>query len=120
MKYNTDQDGKSKTASAADQEHYPEQHEVDNADFIAPGHLTHDEIAARAHELWHARGRQNGSAEQDWLEAEAELRGQQATRITYLQRYQPTKGGSVQQTSRPLQPCPKCISQPNPISAATK
>jgi|HubBroStandDraft_6_1064221.scaffolds.fasta_scaffold759164_2 hypothetical protein len=94
MKYNTDHDGKSKTASAADQEHYPEQHEVKNSDFLGPGHLTHDEIAARAHELWHARGRQNGSAEQDWLEAEAELRANRESR-NVLQSTA-NKGGSVQ------------------------
>ena len=32
MKYPSDRDGKSKTASAVDQEHYPEQHEVENLD----------------------------------------------------------------------------------------
>ena len=94
MKYNTDHDGKSKTASAVDQEHYPEQHEVKNSDFEASSHLTHDVIAARAHELWRARGRQEGSAEQDWLEAEAELRANIASR-NVLQSTA-NKGGSVQ------------------------
>ena len=32
VKYPSDRDGKSKTASAVDQEHYPEQHEVENLD----------------------------------------------------------------------------------------
>ena len=32
MKYPTDRDGKSKTSSGADQEHYPEQNEVENPD----------------------------------------------------------------------------------------
>jgi hypothetical protein len=94
VKYNTDQDGKSKTASAVDQQHYPEQHEVKNPDLGVPGHLTHDEIAARAHELWHARGRQEGSAEQDWLEAEAEFRAYRESR-NVLQSTA-NKGGSVQ------------------------
>jgi hypothetical protein len=31
-KYPSDHDGKSKTASAVDQDHYPEQHEVENLD----------------------------------------------------------------------------------------
>jgi hypothetical protein len=94
MKYDTDHDGKSKTALAADQEHYPEQHEVKNSDFIAPGHLSHDEIAARAHELWQARGHQHGSADQDWLEAEAELR---ANRDSHnVLQSSANKGGSVQ------------------------
>jgi hypothetical protein len=85
VKYNTDQDGKSKTASAVDQQHYPEQHEVKNPDLGVPGHLTHDE---------HARGRQEGSAEQDWLEAEAELRAYRESR-NVLQSTA-NKGGSVQ------------------------
>lgn len=33
--------------------------------------VTHDRIAARAYEIWHARG---GSADANWLAAEAELR----------------------------------------------
>jgi hypothetical protein len=33
---------------------------------------THDEIARRAYELWLSRG---GAAHQNWLDAEAELRG---------------------------------------------
>jgi hypothetical protein len=32
LRYPSDRDGKSKTASAVDQEHYPEQHEVENLD----------------------------------------------------------------------------------------
>ena len=65
-----------------------------NSDFLGPGHLTHDEIAARAYELWHARGRQNGSAEQDWLEAEAELRANRESRNVLQSTAD--KGGSVQ------------------------
>ena len=81
MSYTTDQDGKSKTASAVDQEHYPEQNEVENINGSkAPDH---EQIAVRAFELWHARGCPNGSAEQDWLRAEAEL-------------YTPAHDGSVQ------------------------
>lgn len=35
---------------------------------------THDEIAARAYELYLARGSVDGYSEEDWLVAEAELR----------------------------------------------
>ena len=72
MKYVTDRDGKSKTASAVDQEHYPEQNEVANPESgeFPP---THEEIALRAFELWRARGCPEGSPEIDWLQAEKEL-----------------------------------------------
>ena len=40
--------------------------------------LPQDKIALRAYEKWVKRGRQHGSHEQDWLEAEAELRTEQA------------------------------------------
>ena len=39
---------------------------------------SHDEIAVLAYSYWDARGRQGGSAEEDWLQAERELRGQRA------------------------------------------
>ena len=35
---------------------------------------THEEIAARAYELYLARGSMDGYSEEDWLLAEAELR----------------------------------------------
>jgi len=33
----------------------------------------HEEIRLRAHELYEARGREDGHAEEDWLQAEAEV-----------------------------------------------
>jgi Protein of unknown function (DUF2934) len=36
---------------------------------------SHDAIAARSYELYLARGSETGHAEQDWLQAEAELTG---------------------------------------------
>ena len=36
----------------------------------------HAEIAARAHELWLAKGSPEGSSEADWFEAAADLRSQ--------------------------------------------
>jgi hypothetical protein len=35
--------------------------------------LTHHEIAERAYSYWEARGREGGSAEEDWLRAIREL-----------------------------------------------
>lgn len=86
MKYTSDQDGKSKTASAVDQEHYPEQHEVKNLNGTEEPVLTHDQIAARARELWEGRGRPHGSAEQDWRQAEEELRAASGRRSGSVQR----------------------------------
>jgi hypothetical protein len=39
---------------------------------------SHDEIARRAYELFLARGRQHGRAQEDWLSAERELRARYA------------------------------------------
>jgi hypothetical protein len=36
--------------------------------------ITHDQIAQRAYEIWLAKGRPPGQEEQNWREAEAELR----------------------------------------------
>ena len=84
-----DHDGKSKTASAVDAAHYPEQNEFDGE----PSSSTnHEEIAARAHELWIQRGCRDGSAEQDWFEASEELRGKINSHNSRL----PTESGSVQ------------------------
>lgn len=38
------------------------------------GELSHDEVSRVAYALWEARGRGDGSAEQDWFEAERQLR----------------------------------------------
>jgi len=39
--------------------------------------IPHEKISMRAYEKWVKRGRPPGSAVQDWLEAEAELRAEQ-------------------------------------------
>ena len=41
----------------------------------APAAPSHEEIARRAYELYLSRGRGNGAAAEDWLQAERELRG---------------------------------------------
>jgi hypothetical protein len=93
MSYTSDHDGKSKTASAVDQEHYPEQHEVENAELDAAFHPAHEQIAIRACELWHSRGCPEGTADQDWFEAEQELR---ATKPLNGTQGKPSPTGSVQ------------------------
>jgi hypothetical protein len=40
----------------------------------------HNEIAARAHEIWQSKGCPEGSAEEDWLQAAEELRSRAETR----------------------------------------
>ena len=53
-------------------EHSQHAHQVTQQDGTAP--LGHDDIAARAHELWKARGCPDGSPEEDWFHAAEELR----------------------------------------------
>ncbi len=70
----TDRDGKSKTASAVDAKHYPEQHEVSPAHPLVSDGPDIEDIKRRAHELWMQRGCPHGSADEDWHRAERELR----------------------------------------------
>jgi hypothetical protein len=57
-------------------EHSEEAHRHTQAAAVGYGVQTfgHAEIAALAHELWLARGRPEGSAEEDWYQAAAQLR----------------------------------------------
>jgi Protein of unknown function (DUF2934) len=70
----TDRDGKSKTASAVDAKHYPEQNEVAEKHPLVSDGPDIEEIKARAYQLWMERGSPHGSADQDWHRAEQELR----------------------------------------------
>jgi len=70
----TDRDGKPKTASAVDAKHYPEQNEVPNQHPLVSDGPEIEAIKQRAHELWVARGRPHGSADEDWHQAERESR----------------------------------------------
>lgn len=70
----TDRDGKSKTASAVDAEHYPEQNEVPATHPLLRNGPEIREIRERAYELWCERGCPEGSADEDWYRAERELR----------------------------------------------
>jgi hypothetical protein len=69
-----DRDGKSKTASAVDAEHYPEQNEIPEEQNRVPDSPDIEAIKVRAFELWCERGCPHGSAEEDWHRAERELR----------------------------------------------
>jgi hypothetical protein len=40
--------------------------------------IPHDKIAMRAYEKWVKRGRPHGTDQQDWAEAEAELKAEHA------------------------------------------
>ncbi len=89
-----DHDGKSKTASAVDTEHYPEMNETPDhlrATHAAP---THSEIAQRAYELWMEEGCPANAAERNWREAEQQLEngGDSQNQLHALRE----KGGSVQ------------------------
>jgi hypothetical protein len=96
MKYHSDKDGKSKTASGVDVEHYPEQHEVLNHETLEPDEApAPEQISARAHELWKARGSPEGFSERDWLQAEADLKKEAAA-------HGPLKG--VQKETGSVQP----------------
>lgn len=75
----TDRDGKSKTASAVDVEHYPEQNEVPAEHHSVSDDPDIERIKTRAYELWCERGCPHGSADQDWHLAEQEVRANQGS-----------------------------------------
>jgi Protein of unknown function (DUF2934) len=89
-----DQDGKSKTASAVDEKHYPEVRREDH-ERPEPSRLpAHAEISARAHQLWLEQGCPEGAQEENWLQAERELHDSMVSRR--LTEISHEKGGSVQ------------------------
>lgn len=96
--YTSDRDGKSKTASAVDSDHYPEQNETSNDRFESDVRPAHHQIAERAFNLWTARNGVGGSAEQDWLQAEYELQdeGRAKTASRNVTTGSADKAGSVQ------------------------
>jgi Protein of unknown function (DUF2934) len=75
----TDRDGKSKTASAVDARHYPEQNEVPEEHPLVSEGPDIEEIKMRAFELWSERGCPEGSADEDWYRAEREMRDQKGS-----------------------------------------
>jgi hypothetical protein len=75
----TDRDGKSKTASAVDAKHYPEQNEVAEKDTLVTKDPEIQEIEMLAYQLWIERGSPHGSSDQDWHRAEQELRAKRGS-----------------------------------------
>jgi hypothetical protein len=67
-----DHDGKSKSASAVDSQHYPEPTE--------DGMPTHAEISERARGLWLEQGRPSDADERIWLQAEREMKASAKSR----------------------------------------
>ena len=85
----SDHDGKSKTSSAIDAEHYPDAGNAEEDHVPA-----HGDIAKLAHELWVQQGRPSGTSERDWLEAERRLRQSHNSRSSLEKIHE--KSGSVQ------------------------
>lgn len=52
----------------------------DRPTHVTPEHVSEDEIARRAFELYEARGREDGRDSDDWLQAERELDEQRQRR----------------------------------------
>jgi Protein of unknown function (DUF2934) len=90
----TDRDGKSKTASAVDAKHYPEQNEVPEKHPLVSDGPDIEQIKQRAYELWVERGRPHGSADQDWHRAEQEVRASNGSQRISDQLHE--SSGSVQ------------------------
>jgi Protein of unknown function (DUF2934) len=90
----TDRDGKSKTASAVDAKHYPEQNEVPAHHSLVPESPEREEIAQRAYELWCERGCPHGSPQEDWYRAERELSSENGSQRVADKLH--TSSGSVQ------------------------
>jgi hypothetical protein len=70
--------------------------------------ITHDRIAMRAYEKWMQRGCPHGTDQQDWLDAEAELKAE-------LNR---TASASAARPATP--PRPAATPQPAPAPAAAR
>ena len=81
-----DHDGKSKSASAVDSQSYPEP--------VEDGAPAYADIADRAHQIWLEQGQPADSAEQNWLQAERELRASATSRRLVQQVH--AQAGSVQ------------------------
>jgi hypothetical protein len=68
--------------SRQEQEHSPEAHRQSAQSTVGHGIAAfgHSDIAALAYELWQARGRPEGSPEEDWFQAAEQLRSRARTR----------------------------------------
>ncbi len=95
IKHYGDHDGKTKTSSAVDAEHYPDlaKHEEHSVESAAPA-FSHSEQAALAYKLWEEAGRPSDSQEHYWFEAEQKLREKNANNAQA--RVLAAQAGSVQ------------------------
>ena len=55
----------------------------------SPDYQERDAVAMRAYEIWQRRGCPQGTAMQDWLEAEAELRHERRARLEATRLFEP-------------------------------
>jgi len=62
-------------------------HKTPHPGSVATAILTHEEIAKRAYEIYAEKGCEQGQSEQNWLQAEQELKNQQ----NWLQARRDTK-----------------------------
>jgi hypothetical protein len=89
----SDHDGKSKTASGNDPEHYPEMNDSPDHHAVERA-ATHAEIVRRAHEIWLEQGSPANAAERNWLEAMQQLQNGGDTQNQLHDLHE--KAGSVQ------------------------
>jgi hypothetical protein len=93
-----DRDGKSKTSSAVDSDHYPQQkgqHQGEQEEEKVSEHgSTQEEIQQLAYNLWEQAGYPEGTHEQDWIEAERLLFEERRNRTD--EKTMAAQAGSVQ------------------------
>lgn len=94
MSQPADQDGKSRTASAVDADHYPPIDQKAHQPPEPSAVPTQEQIAERAYHRWLEGGCREGSDQEHWLEAEREMRDAALSRR--LTEIAHAKGGSVQ------------------------
>lgn len=58
-------------------------------EFSSPDYQDREAIALRAYEIWQRRGCPQGTAMQDWCEAEAELRDERRARLEATRLFEP-------------------------------
>jgi hypothetical protein len=84
----------SRTATSKDETAEETMHLKEDGPEDGRNRPTHSEIAARAYELWLEQGEPAGSAEENWLEAERQLRTASTSHSMMAAANQ--RGGSVQ------------------------